>query len=169
MADLIFWQYYETAANLGDTGESKPALPRWLSPMMPCGERKLIRRRRTDAMNEVAWCYLEGFGCKKDKASLPTAVRYHSPPKSQPLNPAQNLGGLGPRASWLCLIPPMRLAARHSGQRNPNALGSSGHQRRGRLSERIRRARVARLAQTLQPLPPGRHPQGQTRLTMTTQ
>ncbi|KAK9778436.1 hypothetical protein SCAR479_04838 [Seiridium cardinale] len=31
--------YYETAANLGDT----------------------------DAMNEVAWCYLEGFGCKKDK------------------------------------------------------------------------------------------------------
>ncbi|KAI9769645.1 MAG: hypothetical protein M1840_003882 [Geoglossum simile] len=32
-------QYYLTAANLGDT----------------------------DAMNEVAWCYLEGFGCKKDK------------------------------------------------------------------------------------------------------
>lgn len=22
-----------------------------------------------DAMNEVAWCYLEGFGCKKDKVS----------------------------------------------------------------------------------------------------
>jgi hypothetical protein len=20
-------------------------------------------------MNEVAWCYLEGFGCKKDKVS----------------------------------------------------------------------------------------------------
>jgi hypothetical protein len=35
-------QYYETAANLGDT----------------------------DAMNEVAWCYLEGFGCKKDKVSV---------------------------------------------------------------------------------------------------
>ncbi|KAF2836571.1 HCP-like protein [Patellaria atrata CBS 101060] len=32
-------QYYETAANLGDT----------------------------DAMGEVAWCYIEGFGCKKDK------------------------------------------------------------------------------------------------------
>ncbi|KAK4154656.1 hypothetical protein C8A00DRAFT_42596 [Chaetomidium leptoderma] len=32
-------QYYETAANLGDT----------------------------DAMNEVAWCYFEGFGTKKDK------------------------------------------------------------------------------------------------------
>ncbi|QDS72946.1 hypothetical protein FKW77_008342 [Venturia effusa] len=32
-------QYYETAANMGDT----------------------------DAMNEAAWCYLEGFGCKKDK------------------------------------------------------------------------------------------------------
>ncbi|KAH0494033.1 hypothetical protein TgHK011_000669 [Trichoderma gracile] len=32
-------QYYETAANLGDT----------------------------DAMNEVARCYLEGYGCKKDK------------------------------------------------------------------------------------------------------
>lgn len=24
----------------------------------------------SDAMNEVAWCYLEGFGCKKDKVSL---------------------------------------------------------------------------------------------------
>jgi hypothetical protein len=34
-------QYYETAANLGDT----------------------------DAMNEVAWCYTEGFGTKKDKVS----------------------------------------------------------------------------------------------------
>ncbi|KAI0394753.1 HCP-like protein [Xylariaceae sp. FL0594] len=32
-------QYYETAANLGDT----------------------------DAMNETAWCYLHGFGCSKDK------------------------------------------------------------------------------------------------------
>lgn len=32
-------QYYETAANMGDT----------------------------DAMNEAAWCYLEGFGCRKDK------------------------------------------------------------------------------------------------------
>ncbi|PON28093.1 hypothetical protein TGAM01_v203230 [Trichoderma gamsii] len=35
-------QYYETAANLGDT----------------------------DAMNEVAWCYLQGYGCKKDKLRL---------------------------------------------------------------------------------------------------
>lgn len=35
-------QYYETAANLGDT----------------------------DAMNEAAWCYLEGFGGKKDKVSV---------------------------------------------------------------------------------------------------
>ncbi len=34
-------QYYETAANLGDT----------------------------DAMNEAAWCYVEGFGGKKDKVS----------------------------------------------------------------------------------------------------
>lgn len=34
-------QYYETAANLGDT----------------------------DAMNEAAWCYLEGFGGGKDKVS----------------------------------------------------------------------------------------------------
>jgi hypothetical protein len=23
-----------------------------------------------DAMNEVAWCYVEGFGCKKDKVHL---------------------------------------------------------------------------------------------------
>ena len=47
-------QYYETAANMGDT----------------------------DAMNEVAWCYLEGFGCKKDKvrdstASFVSAAQLH--------------------------------------------------------------------------------------------
>lgn len=41
-------QYYETAANLGDT----------------------------DAMNEAAWCYVEGFGCKKDKVSHPS-TRHH--------------------------------------------------------------------------------------------
>lgn len=35
-------QYYETAANLGDT----------------------------DAMDQVAWCYLEGFGGKKDKVRM---------------------------------------------------------------------------------------------------
>jgi TPR repeat protein len=29
---------------------------------------------RSDAMNEVAWCYLEGFGCKKDKYA---AARYY--------------------------------------------------------------------------------------------
>lgn len=35
-------QYYETAANLGDT----------------------------DAMDQAAWCYLEGFGGKKDKVRI---------------------------------------------------------------------------------------------------
>lgn len=39
-------QYYETAANLGDT----------------------------DAMNEVAWCYTEGFGTKKDKVCQPASA-----------------------------------------------------------------------------------------------
>ena len=39
-------QYYETAANLGDT----------------------------DAMNEAAWCYLEGFGGKKDKVGLSSSI-----------------------------------------------------------------------------------------------
>lgn len=42
-------QYFETAANLGDT----------------------------DAMNEAAWCYLEGFGGKKDKVSI-TPYSSHS-------------------------------------------------------------------------------------------
>ena len=44
-------QYYETAANLGDT----------------------------DAMNEAAWCYLEGFGGKKDKVSLTSHLTLLSP------------------------------------------------------------------------------------------
>lgn len=43
-------QYYETAANLGDT----------------------------DAMNEAAWCYLEGFGGKKDKVSLNFLISHFS-------------------------------------------------------------------------------------------
>lgn len=33
-----------------------------------------------DAMNEVAWCYLEGFGCKKDKVgprSLSLSLALH--------------------------------------------------------------------------------------------
>lgn len=41
-------QYYETAANLGDT----------------------------DAMNEAGWCYLEGFGGKKDKVGRSITVLY---------------------------------------------------------------------------------------------
>lgn len=36
---------------------------------MPNGRMELTRLPRTDAMNEIAWCYLEGFGCKKDKVS----------------------------------------------------------------------------------------------------
>lgn len=39
-------RYYETAAELGDT----------------------------DAMNEAAWCYLEGFGGKKDKVCRPSTL-----------------------------------------------------------------------------------------------
>jgi TPR repeat protein len=42
-------QYYETAANLGDT----------------------------DAMNDIGWCYLEGFGCKKDKVSPLLGQLFH--------------------------------------------------------------------------------------------
>lgn len=48
-------QYFETAANLGDT----------------------------DAMNEAAWCYLEGFGGKKDKVRqvTPTGIGEASVPR----------------------------------------------------------------------------------------
>ena len=51
-------QYYETAANLGDT----------------------------DAMNEVAWCYTEGFGCKKDKVSpLFSSIMFRCPDRGMRL------------------------------------------------------------------------------------
>lgn len=64
-------QYYETAANLGDTGESSQVLGGGAgSFMIPNRHMKLTRLPRIDAMNEVAWCYLEGFGCKKDKVSI---------------------------------------------------------------------------------------------------
>jgi TPR repeat protein len=39
-------RYYEAAANMGDV----------------------------EAMNEAAWCYLEGFGCKKDKVRAPFSL-----------------------------------------------------------------------------------------------
>lgn len=39
---------------------------------MPGGRRHelTIVAPSADAMNEIAWCYLEGFGTKKDKVSL---------------------------------------------------------------------------------------------------
>lgn len=58
-------EYYETAANLGDA----------------------------DAQNEVAWCYVEGFGCKKDKVSI------LSPPPS-PLLCQNDDGGDLPYLTW---------------------------------------------------------------------
>ena len=72
-------QYYETAANLGDT----------------------------DAMNEVAWCYLEGFGCKKDKVSIATLAtgasrgRDNTPPATVLVDlVASDLMYAGPRHRW---------------------------------------------------------------------
>lgn len=58
-------QYYETAANLGDS----------------------------DAMNEVAWCYLEGFGCKKDKVSRGPPVSWTGP-SATPAAPLCHPAGL---------------------------------------------------------------------------
>ena len=52
-------QYYETAANLGDTGTR---LSDFRLTVI-----KTTNQRLADAMNEVGWCYIEGFGCKKDK------------------------------------------------------------------------------------------------------
>ncbi|CAI6286347.1 unnamed protein product [Periconia digitata] len=82
-------QYYETAANLGDT----------------------------DAMNEVAWCYLEGFGTKKDKFKAAQFLRLaeskgsktlgntwiwkdkYNPPSTSPTSPSSteksSFAGLG--------------------------------------------------------------------------
>lgn len=70
----FYFQYYETAANLGDTGEwcycRAPGLSQEGFSSARRGEAK-AEKLASDAMNEVAWCYLEGFGCKKDKVSHP--------------------------------------------------------------------------------------------------
>ncbi|KAL8359536.1 hypothetical protein RB601_007781 [Gaeumannomyces tritici] len=66
-------QYYETAANLGDT----------------------------DAMNEVAWCYLEGFGCKKDKNCAPPGPSRPTDDAAAPFSPCHQTRCL-PRASSPC-------------------------------------------------------------------
>jgi hypothetical protein len=62
-------QYYETAANLGDT----------------------------DALEEAAWCYLEGFGGPKDKVSSGPALLVSAhrivPPSGQNGNPAKTIQG----------------------------------------------------------------------------
>lgn len=70
VTDFYVWQYYETAANLGDTGKLKPKYLTGLSADA-LQAQEADTSPWTDAMNEVAWCYLEGFGCKKDKVSLP--------------------------------------------------------------------------------------------------
>lgn len=69
VTDSSVWQYYETAANLGDTGESKPTCLIGLADDV-LRAQEADTSPYSDAMNEVAWCYLEGFGCKKDKVSL---------------------------------------------------------------------------------------------------
>ncbi|TGJ76294.1 hypothetical protein E0Z10_g10899 [Xylaria hypoxylon] len=67
-------QYYETAANLGDTGEfvthsiNSSIVPAISESQTHGGASELGRLiSGIDAINEAAWCYLEGFGCKKDK------------------------------------------------------------------------------------------------------
>lgn len=97
MADLYLWQYYETAANLGDTGESNPIKAQFAglpddalhgqeadpSPSNRCHERgRMVLFRRV-------WLQ-EGQG----KSS--TAVRCQSVLKLNPLNPANNRNGPEP-------------------------------------------------------------------------
>ncbi len=91
-------QYYETAANLGDT----------------------------DAMNEAAWCYLEGFGCKKDKVRTFHKQRRH--PIIFPGNTEKNestmhvllpsMGGLA-RVSYANLLNSKLLQCRSNAVRLP--------------------------------------------------
>lgn len=64
--------YYETAANLGDT----------------------------DAMNEVARCYEEGFGGKKDRVSCDISLLLHYPPP-----PCASMGRVGNKRSKQKSIP----------------------------------------------------------------
>jgi len=35
-------------------------------------------------MNEVAWCYVEGFGCKKDKVRLNLIILLYLLPATEP-------------------------------------------------------------------------------------
>ena len=51
--------YLEVAANLGDTGMLTLTLR--ICSISPDPVRSNCG---LDAMNEVAWCYLQGFGCK---------------------------------------------------------------------------------------------------------
>lgn len=69
-------QYYETAANLGDT----------------------------DAMNEVAWCYLEGFGTKKDKVSKSFIFQLFDTTRRIPPERLQECPVVSP-VSWIPRLP----------------------------------------------------------------
>lgn len=67
-------QYYETAANLGDTGKSMHAISGDDIRGNVC---KTLTRGFLDAMNDAAWCFEHGFGGKKDKVS--SRSRFLSP------------------------------------------------------------------------------------------
>lgn len=93
-------EYYETAANLGDT----------------------------DAMNEAAWCYLEGFGGKKDKVSISSFLPYRLLPVTSvhgltlDLLFLFDLGHAATLFDWLPMLPgPQVNAAKKTLQsRNPH-------------------------------------------------
>lgn len=74
---------FENDEDFADHPSTTKLLPTWGTQVrartediiMPTATRTY---KAADAMNEVGWCYLEGFGCKKDKVSRPGFINKSS-------------------------------------------------------------------------------------------
>lgn len=84
-------------------------------------------------MNEAAWCYLEGFGCKKDKVSKTQLPNHRE---------RQGITYDGISGSWLRNL--LVCAARKAGTQGSDLWLdlTVGHQRRGKMEVAVHHMRL---------------------------
>jgi DNA-binding helix-hairpin-helix protein with protein kinase domain len=75
-----------------------------LAPRPPPTRAEADHRPDSDAMNEVAWCYFEGFGTKKDKVSLCVSVLPQPHPATPIRRPTRTFTRRDSLPEWAVLV-----------------------------------------------------------------